>query len=289
MNDEKTMKIVSNISLFFLSILCIIPFLTVVSGSLTQESYLLENGYNILPAKFDATAYKVLFGNANTLKNAYLVTIFVTIIGTIGSIIISAQFAYTLSRKEFIFNKFLSIFLFITMLFSGGMVPWYILITKYLHLKDSLFALILPSLVSAWNIFLLKSHFQSVPDAVIESARVEGANELYIFYKIVAPIAKSGIATVSIFIMLSFWNDWYNNMLFIVTPQKYSLQYMLQNLLSRVETLQIAQESLGADVGKLPQNSIRMATCVAAAGPMVFVFSFFQKHFIKGITVGSVK
>ncbi|MBP3360843.1 MAG: carbohydrate ABC transporter permease [Clostridia bacterium] len=282
-------RAISNMALIFLAVCCIVPFLSVISSSLTEESYLTRYGYNLLPKKFDFSAYKLLFTNGNTLRNAYMVTAFVTAAGTVGSIVVSAQFAYTLSRREFMLSKFLSLYLFITMLFSGGMVPWYILITRYLHLKDSLFALIIPCLVSSWNIFLLKSHFKAVPEEVIEAARIDGANEFYIFYGIVFPIAKGGIATVAIFIMLTFWNDWYNNMLFITSPEKYSLQYMLQSLLLKVETLQIAQSSLGADVGEIPKNSIRMATCVAAAGPMVFVFSFFQKYFVKGITVGSIK
>ncbi len=282
-------RLVSNIALILLAACCIIPFLSVISSSLTKESCLTQYGYNLIPRKLDFSAYKILFTNGNALRNAYAVTVFVTALGTVGALIVSSQFAYTLSRKEFILSRFLSVYLFITMLFSGGMVPWYILISKYLNLKDSLFALIIPGLVSAWNIFLLKSHFASVPEEVIEAARIDGASELYIFYKIVVPIARGGIATVAIFIMLTFWNDWYNNMLFITSPEKYSLQYMLQSLLSKVETLQIAQATLGADVGEVPKNSIRMATCVAAAGPMVFVFSFFQKYFVKGIAVGSIK
>lgn len=283
------MRIISNVALILLAVMCIIPFMTVISSSLTNEDMLVTYGYNVIPRKFDISAYKTLFSNANTLINSYKVTIFVTAVGTFGAILVGSQFAYVISRKECVFAKYLSVYLFITMLFSGGMVPWYILITRYLHLKDSLWALILPCLVNAWNIFLLKSNLSAVPNEVIESARIEGAGEFYIFYKIVIPMAASGIATVAIFIMLSFWNDWYNNMLFITTPSKYSLQYMLQNLMSNIEALQIAQTTMGADVGDIPKNSIRMATCIAAAGPMIFVFMFLQKYFVRGITVGAIK
>ncbi len=283
------MRIISNIALILLAVMCIIPFMTVISSSLTNEDMLVTYGYNVIPRKFVISAYKTLFSNANTLINSYKVTIFVTAVGTFGAILVGSQFAYVISRKECVFAKYLSVYLFITMLFSGGMVPWYILITRYLHLKDSLWALILPCLVNAWNIFLLKSNLSAVPNEVIESARIEGAGEFYIFYKIVIPMAASGIATVAIFIMLSFWNDWYNNMLFITTPSKYSLQYMLQNLMSNIEALQIAQTTMGADVGDIPKNSIRMATCIAAAGPMIFVFMFLQKYFVRGITVGAIK
>ena len=165
-------RIISNVALILLAVMCIIPFMTVISSSLTNEDMLVTYGYNVIPRKFDISAYKTLFSNANTLINSYKVTIFVTAVGTFGAILVGSQFAYVISRKECVFAKYLSVYLFITMLFSGGMGPWYILITRYLHLKDSLWALILPCLVNACNIFLLKSNLSAVPNEVIESARI---------------------------------------------------------------------------------------------------------------------
>ncbi|MEG1442527.1 MAG: carbohydrate ABC transporter permease, partial [Oscillospiraceae bacterium] len=196
------------------------------------------------------------------------------------------------SRKTYRYKKALSFYAFFTMLFSGGLVPTYILITQMLNLKDNIWAMILPMVVSAWYIMLMKGFFQSMPEEILESAKLDGAGELYTFIKIVIPISKPAFATVGLFFVLQFWNDWWLSLLYIETESKFKLQYMLMRLLENIEYLNSAesiQMGLVNENVEIPTLSARMAMCILAAGPILVVFPFFQKYFIKGLTIGSVK
>jgi putative aldouronate transport system permease protein len=280
---------VPNFFLLLFAISCIVPFLIVVSISITDETIINQFGFSIIPRIISFKSYEMLFAAPKVIVNAYMITIIVTVVGTVLSMFVMIQFAYVLARRSYIFRKQLSFFLYFTMLFNGGLVPWYILITKYLSLKDNLWALILPMLVNAWNVFLLRTFFQGVPVSLIEAAKIDGASEYQVLYKIICPLSTGGIATVCIFTVLVYWNDWYNNMLFINDSRLYSLQYMLYNVMSRVQFLQLANAAGTSTSMQIPQESLRMATCVVAAGPMIMIFPFFQRYFVKGITIGSVK
>lgn len=270
-------------------ILCVIPFLVVVSISLSSEDSILRSGYSLIPHEFSIEAYRVLFKSPGVIFQSYKITLFITVVGTALSLFIGSMFAYTISRRDFKLAKSLSFFIYFTMLFSGGLVPSYMLISKYLKLANTVWAIILPLCIGQWNIFLLKSFFKSVPTEIIEAARIDGANEYRTFFRVVIPIAKSGIATVAVFIVLTYWNDWYNAMLYLTEPSLYTLQYLLQCIMQRIEFLQTASQSGIAITENLPSETLRMATCVVAAGPMIFVFMFFQRYLVKGITVGAVK
>lgn len=270
-------------------LLCIVPFLVVMSISFSSEESIMQNGYGLIPREFSIEAYRVLFRSPETIFQSYKVTLFITVVGASLSLFIGSMFAYTISRKDFKPAKVLSFFIYFTMLFSGGLVPSYMLISKYLKLGNSVWAVIFPLCIGQWNIFLLKSFFRSVPLEIIEAARIDGANEYKTFFRVVVPIAKSGIATVAVFIVLMYWNDWYNAMLYLTEPKLYTLQYLLQCIMQRIEFLQTASQSSFTLTENLPSETLRMATCVVAAGPMIFVFMFFQKYLVKGITVGAVK
>ena len=270
-------------------VLCIVPFVMVVSVSFSSEESILEFGYSLIPHVFSTKAYEVLFETGGTILQSYKVTIFITVVGTVLTLLIGSMFAYVISRREFRLAKPLSMFIYFTMLFSGGLVPSYMLISKYLHLSNTVWAVILPACVGQWNIFLLKSFFKSVPDEIIEAARIDGVNEYKIFFSIVVPLAKGGMATVGMFIVLAYWNDWYNAMLYFTDPKLYTLQYLLQCIMQRIDFMQTASKSGVILNETLPSETLRMATCVIAAGPMIFVFAFFQKYLVKGITVGAVK
>ncbi len=288
--NDIAIKVVSHVLLIIGALLCLYPFIVLLSISFTEEAEIVKNGFSLFPSKFSVSAYKMLFENPTTILRAYSVTIVVTVVGTIMTLIISTQFAYTLARKDYVLNRFFSVYLLITMLFSGGLVSTYILISRYLNLKNNLLAVILPSTATAWNIFVLKSYLQSVPTSIIEAAKIDGANEFCIFYRVVVPMVTNGIGTIAIFVALAYWNEWYGTMLYITDTNLYSLQYLLQMLLSKVELLQISGGSnnmLGA--ADLPRHSLRMATCALAIGPIIFIFVVFQKAFIGGITVGAVK
>ena len=281
--------IIPNLVLMLFVIICVVPFIYVISISLTDEAAILQNGYQILPIHFSVEAYKVLGQDMSMLVRAYGITIFVTVVGTTFSLLFGSQFAYVISCKSFVWKKQLSMYLFFIMLFNGGLVPTYILITKYLNLKDNLLALILPLMVNAWNIFLLRTFIQSIPESLIEAAKIDGASQYKIFFQIILPLSKSGLATICIFTMLAYWNDWYYNMLYITDSKLINLQYMLYQTMSKAQFANSARAAGTAFNIDLPEESLRMANCVLAVAPILIIFPFFQKYFTKGITVGAVK
>ena len=287
--EARVVTLVSYISFILFGLVCLIPMLMVVAISFTSEQAIAEYGFQLIPKEFSVEAYKILFANPDQVLNAYKTTAIVTVTGTVLSILITSQAAYVTSRSTFMAQKQISFMFYFTQLFSGGLVPTYIMVTQYLHLKDSLWAIILILMLSPWNVFLLRTYIKGVPESLIESAKLDGASEFRIFYQIVFPLTISGIATVTITTAIGYWNDWYQNMLYITDVDKYSLQYLLQTLLGKIDFLKAA-----GDVGMLtgmevPEESLRMATCVVAIGPMAILFLFVQKFFVKGITVGSVK
>ena len=269
----------------------IVPMWLVVAISFTAESAIMKSGYSFIPSVFSFEGYGYIFKSPMTLIRAYGVTAFTSAVGVFGSLVIMLLVAYALSRKEFKARRVLSFYLFFTMLFSGGLVPSYILITQYLHLNNSIWVYIIPSLINVWYIFLLRTSIQNLPEAVIESARMDGAGEFRILFQLVVPIAKPGIATVALYVLLNFWNSWQPSLLYMNNDKLITLQYMLQKMLKNIEFLTKNMENLPEDVSSadIPGENIRMAMALLVAGPMLVIFPFFQKYFTKGIVVGSVK
>jgi len=280
-----------NIVFVFITIACIMPILLLISVSFSDETEILLHGYSLIPRKFTTEAYEVLLENPRMLIDAYLVTIFVTVVGTLISIWLITSLAYVTTKKTFKYRNVISFYVFFTMLFNGGIVPSYILISQWLRLRDTLAALIVPLLVNAWFVIIMKGFLSDIPESIPESAKIDGASEFVIFTRIIIPISKPAIATVSLFIALNYWNDWFLSMLYIDNERLYSLQYLLVRIIRNMEFLkaEVAGRYLGLDKIKTPTLSARMAICVLAAGPMLFVFPFFQKYFVKGLAVGSVK
>lgn len=280
-----------HIFMMLLSLLCIYSFLIVLGSSFESQKEIMTRGYSAIPLKFDFTAYKMLFRNSVVL-DSYKITILVTVCGTLAGVFISALLGYVMSRKDYAYRNILAFYVFFTMLFSGGLVPSYILISKWLNLKNTIFALILPSVISAWNVMLMKNFFKSVPDTLIEAAKIDGMGEFGIFLKIVIPLSKPALATIALFYALGYWNQWYNSMIYTDTANLSMLQYTLLKLTRDIEYLNSAEAmQYGAVTSgtEIPTYGMRMAMCVVAAGPMVLIFPFFQKYFVKGITIGSVK
>ena len=280
---------------FILFSLCfVLPFLLVVSISLSNEEAVLKSGYSLLPKNFDFTAYQYVFANPAQLKDSYMVTGFTAIAGTFLSLLIMALIAYPLSRRDFFIKKQLTFFIFFTMLFGGGLIPTYILITQYLGMGDSIWVYIFPSLVSAWYIIILRTFFQSLPVALVESAKIDGASEFRIFFQIIIPLSKPVLATVALFTLLNKWNDWYTSLIYIRSKELYTLQFLLQRILRDAQFVKDMSRyvPLGIDIGSMkesPLETMKFAMCINAAGPMLLVFPFFQKYFTKGLTVGAVK
>ncbi|MEK4205591.1 MULTISPECIES: carbohydrate ABC transporter permease [Paenibacillus] len=273
--------------------LCVFPFLFVVIISFTDEVALARDGYKLIPAKWSLGAYRYVFESGDMLLRSYGVTIFVTVIGTIISLLFIAFYAYAISRKSFRYRNFFSFFAFFTMLFNGGLVPTYIIVTQFLSLKDTIWALILPLAVNAFYIMILRTFYStSVPDAIIESGKIDGAGEFRIFLKLVLPLSLPGLATIALFSTLGYWNDWFNALLYIDNPNLVPLQSMLM----RIETSMqfILQNSQNSSLSlealrSMPQDTSRMAMVVLATGPIIFAYPFFQRYFIQGLTVGAVK
>lgn len=273
----------------------IIPFLYVISVSLTNEDALVRYGYQLIPKEIDFTAYLYVFSNPRALVDAYGVTIFQSVLGTVLGLILMAMTAYTLSRPTYFLRKQLAFLIFFTMIFNGGLIPTFILNTQYLHLGNSIWIYIVsPWLVQAFYIIILRSFFQELPPALAESAKVDGASETRIFLQIILPLSKPVLATIALLTLMERWNVWYTTLIYVNNSRLYTLQYLLQKILLDAQAIQNMIENVPPGQEKLlnslvPNESLRYAMCVLAAGPMLFVFMFFQKYFAKGMTVGSVK
>ncbi|MGG3507224.1 carbohydrate ABC transporter permease [Paenibacillus lautus] len=285
-------KLLIHLLFVLLSLAVVLPFLLVVAVSLTDEASLTRNGYQFLPESFSLEAYRYLLDAPDILLRAYGVTITVTVIGALAGLLLTAMTAYVISRPDYRYNRATTFYVFFTMLFSGGLVPSYILITQYLHLKDSLLALILPVLLSPFNIMVMKGFMSKIPLEIVESAKIDGARELRIFFRIILPLSTPALATLGLLISFTYWNEWFNAMLYIDDPNKVPLQLLLVRTLGSIEFItsnsEFAQQ-LGVDLSSFPNNSARMAIAVLAGGPMLIIFPFFQRFFVKGLTVGSLK
>lgn len=283
------------ISIFFLVycvVLFVVPFLLILSISFTDES-VLNQGYKLIPTKFSLEGYKIIFRTPEKILRSYLVTGGEAFLGTFLAVMIMALCAYPLSRQNFKWRKIITFYIFFTMLFGGGLVPSYILNTQYLGLRNSFWVLVLPFMSNAFYLIIMKTFFLGIPTSLIESAKIDGASELKIFHKIILPLSKPVLATISLLFLLDRWNDWFTSLLYITDDSLNTLQYLLQRVLREIEFLkQMAAESnVTMDMSEFstPVESMRFGMCIVAAGPMLIIFPFFQKYFVKGLTVGSVK
>jgi len=261
----------------------------IISSSFTSEEYIIKYGYSIIPRQFSLESYRLTLQNPVAILRAYGVTILVTVIGTALGVFINAMTGYVLQRKDFRWRNIFSFYFFFTTLFSGGLVPWYILCVKYLHLKDSFFALFVPSLVSVWNILLSKGFMKGIPFEITESAKIDGAGDFTVFCKLIIPLSKPLLATIGLFTALSYWNDWFYCMMFISNEKLYTLQYFLHRLLASVRAIRTIMEQSGMDIPTLPVESMKMSLTVIVTGPIIFLYPFVQKYFVKGLTLGAVK
>lgn len=287
--SDYAVSFVSYIFIILFAIACLIPLLLVLSSSFTSQASLNINGYKLIPSELSIDAYSLLF-KSGTVGPAYGVTIFITVVGTVLSMLVTCACAYAISCKSMYYRSVIAFFIYFTMLFNGGLVPTYLWVTKYLHLSDSLWSLILPSLVNAWNLLLMRNFFNGIPDALSESAKIDGANDMLILFKIILPISLPGIATVGLFYALAYWNEWYKALLYIHTEWKYPLQYLIMQIQKNIQYVQ--QNAANAGVvteGLVPAETTQMATAVVTIGPIILLYPFLQKYFVQGLTVGSVK
>ncbi len=291
--NNKAFQIVTNIIMIFLCIFCILPFMILISSSITSEITLVRDGYSIFPRDIDFSAYTYLLTGSSRIIKGYIVTICVTVIGTSINLILTLLFAYPLSRKDLPHRNVFAFIVFFTMLFNGGIVPSYIMWSKYLHIQNTYLALILPNLLmSAFYIIMMRTYFQSnIPDAVIEAARIDGASEFAVLIKVIIPMSKPIVATITLLVGLHYWNDWVNGLYYINKDKYYSIQVLLNRMLQDVQYLMSSAASgNSSELAKdIPSVSLKMAVAVMGAIPVLCVYPFFQKYFIKGIIIGAVK
>jgi putative aldouronate transport system permease protein len=282
-----------NTVFIILSLSCLLPVVLVIMVSVSDNDSLLARGYSLIPAKISWIAYETMFRDWSTIVDAYRVSIGITVVGTAVSVLLMALYAYPISRRDYPYRGFFTFFLFFTMLFNGGVVSRYIVYMQLLGLKDSYVALILPLLIIPFNVIIMRTFFQTtIHAALIESARIDGAGELRIFVRIVLPLSLPVLATMALFSTIHYWNDWFNALLFIRTESKYPLQFLMMRVLNDVQYLR-DNAMLAAQnpelLRNLPNDSLQMAMAVIGMGPILLVYPFFQKYFVKGLTVGAVK
>lgn len=287
-NNLTPSKIVINLIFILYSVVCLLPLLLVLSVSLSSESSIIQQGYKLIPKSFSFKAYEYIFTGSSPLPRAYLVTTITTLIGTLLHLFITSMLAYTLSRRELKYRHIVSFMVVFCLLFNGGLVPTYILFSRYLHLKDTIFILFVPYLVSSVNVLIMRNFFMTIPDSIVESARIDGSGEFNTFIKLVVPLSTPAFATIGLFVSVFFWNDWFTSSLYIENGKLYTLQFLLQSIMNNIEYLQgnVLVEEIAAN---LPSETARMATCILAIGPIVLAYPFLQKYFVKGLTLGAVK
>lgn len=284
-----------NIIFIFYSIICVIPFIIVVSVSFSSESRILMEGFGILPRGFTTSAYEYVFKGGKKLLDAYILTIINTLVGTILSLIVISWFAYAISRSYLRYRKFFTYYIVIIMLFSGGLVPWYIVNSQFLKITNTYYALFLPYLFNVWHVIIMRTFYKTtIHDSIIESAKIDGAGEFSIFFKIVTPLAKAGYATIGLFTSLIFWNDWWLSLI-LTTDSKYNtLQYYAYRVLAEAQIVNQMINEMGSEIASafvktLPSETAKFAICVIVIIPMLFAYPFFQKYFVKGMTIGAIK
>lgn len=273
-----------------LAMICLLPMVLIVSGSFTSQEYIMKHGYSLLPKDFNLDAYKLLFLNPIVILRSYFITISSTVTGTLIGLGITAMTAYVLGRTDFEWRNKFSLFFYFTMLFNGGIVPWYILCMKYLKLNDNFLGLVLPIMLNVFNIIIMKTFMAGIPNAITESAKIDGAGDFTIFRKLILPLSKPVLATVGLFIALSYWNDWFLSFMFMQDDRFFTLQFSLYRVLSVSQALQkIASSFSAAEQIKAPTETIKLAMTVVSTGPIILLYPFLQKYFIRGLTIGAVK
>ncbi len=290
-NRKRISQILLAVTLGVLCILILFPLWLVLSVSLSNEKDIIFEGYKMIPKTLDFSAYKYVFKNPSTILQAYKITAIFSFSKMILSVFFMTLFAYPLTRKACIGRQKINFIIYFTMLFGGGLVPTYILNTQYLHLNNTIWIYILPGLVNPWYVFMIRTFMKQIPGEISESAEIDGASEYLIYAKMMIPLCKPVIAAVALFTLLGSWNDWFTSMLYIDDQKLVSLQFLLQRIMNNIKALQEAAKQGYAvtNQGNIPSETARMAMAVIVAGPALLVFPFFQKYFVKGMTVGSVK
>jgi putative aldouronate transport system permease protein len=294
--DETILHIIAYIIVSIVGVACLLPFILVISASFSSEAAILKNGFSLFPQEPGIEAYRQVFNQPNVILRAYMVTITLTITGTFIALTLQSMTAYILARRDFKWRNGFSLFFYITMLFNGGLVPYFILMTQYLQMRNNYLALLLPLLFSVFNLLILKSYIMGIPVEMIESAKIDGCSVFRTYLSVILPLMKPALATIGLFIALGYWNDWYSAMLFISDDKMKPLQYMLYEKVNNIEgykrliasgTTSVSAEAVSAI--SIPTETLKMALTVVVTGPIILLYPIIQKYYVKGITLGAVK
>ena len=271
-------------------IVCILPFWMIIASSFSSEEAIRRSGFTLWPAVVSTYSYELLFRSPDQMIGAYIVTIALAGIGTMVGLFLISMTGYALQRRDFPLRNGIMFYIYFTSLFSAGLVPFYLLMVQTLNLRDSYFAILLPLLMSPWLIVLMKNFVKAIPHEITESGKIDGAGDFRIFYALILPNLKPALATIGLFLALSYWNEWYYSSLFLTTKVEYRpLQYHLYNVINKVASLKNSVAGSNVVITDLPGETLKMATAVVATGPIILLYPFVQKYFVAGLTVGAVK
>ena len=283
-------SVIKGVLLTILSVLCVLPFVVIVSGSFTSNQEIIRNGFSLLPRDFTVEAYKTIFRTPEDILQAYKMNAYYTGIGTALGLIIITLTAYVISRKEFKYRNTVSFLIYFTTIFGGGMIPWYLMYANVLNLRGTTLAIWFPALITPFLVILMRTFIVgAVPDAVVESAKIDGANHWRIFWQIVLPVLGPGLATVGLFQALGYWNDWYRSSMFSTSSRTWSLQFYLYDLVNSTQAMRQMAQYANVNTADLPTQSVKLAMSVVATGPILILYPFVQRYFVSGIPVGAVK
>lgn len=289
--DYIALNVLAYMIIGIMAIVAVAPFLILLVSSFQSEDTILRMGYSLVPREIDFTAYEFIFKSPAKILHSYSVTIFITVVGTSASLFFSSMAAYVLSRKDVRYRNQLSFYIFFTTLFSGGLVPYYLLVSNYLMLRNTIYILLFSGLFNAVYVLIIRTNIKSnIHDSLSESAKIDGANDFVIFIKIILPLLKSSLASIGLFVALGYWNDWFTSSLFIDNESLYPLQYLLYKMLSFTSIAQKLFSQNGAVSSmKAPSETIKLAMTIVATGPIILAYPFAQKYFVEGMTIGAVK
>lgn len=289
-NGQKKWQFLLAVVLVFISLTCVLPLCLVLSISFTEEAAIVKNGYTLVPSVFSASSYATIFSGGQQIWRSYGISVFVTVLGTLAHMCITGMAAYALANPSVRYRNGLSMFFFVTMVFNGGMVPWY-MVCKTFGLVENIWALLIPNLIfSAYNLFLVRNYMRDIPAVLIESARLDGANDACIAFRIYFPLSKPILATIALFAAIGYWNDWWNSIMLVSDTRLYPVQYLLMKLKSDVNMMKSLQGSGFAGAAAMkPAESLQMATVIITIAPILLFYPFLQKYIVKGLIIGSVK
>ena len=282
--------VIKGVLLALLSVLCVLPFVVIISGSFTDNLTILRDGFSLFPRNFTVEAYKSIFRSPQDIIQAYKMNFYYTFMGTAFGLLIITLTAYVISRKEFKYRNQVSFLIYFTTIFGGGMIPWYLMYANVLGLRGDTLAIWFPALMTPFLVILMRTFITgSVPDAVVESAKIDGAGHWVIFWQIVLPVLGPGLATVGLFQALGYWNDWYRSSMFSTSSETWSLQFYLYDLVNSTQAMRQMAQNVSLDTTDLPTQSVKLAMAVVATGPVLLFYPFVQRYFVSGITIGAVK